>query len=102
MARNTKVEADHNAPSITQILAKFVATHPSRGWSDAVDHEAHRTFMNWAGCAVGAAKHESAEILASARTQVTHLVTQHPVASLLGAFAIGFAVARIVRALGED
>jgi len=61
MARNTKVEADHNAPSITQILAKFVALHPSRGWSDAVDHEAHRTFMNWVGCAVGAAKHESAE-----------------------------------------
>jgi hypothetical protein len=45
---------------------------------------------------------EPAEILASARTQVTHLVTQHPVASLLGAFAIGFAVARVVRALGED
>jgi len=61
MARNTKVEADHNAPPITQILAKFVASHPSRGWSDAVDHEAHRTFMNWAGCAVGAARHESAE-----------------------------------------
>ena len=61
MARNTKVEADHNAPPITQILAKFVATHPSRGWDDAVDHEAHRTFLNWVGCAVGAAKHESAE-----------------------------------------
>jgi 2-methylcitrate dehydratase PrpD len=61
MARNTKVEADHNAPPITQILAKFVATHPSRGWSDAVGHEAHRTFLNWVGCAVGAAKHESAE-----------------------------------------
>ena len=61
MARNTKVEADHNAPPITQLLAKFVATHPSRGWGDAVDHEAHRTFMNWVGCAVGAAKHESAE-----------------------------------------
>jgi 2-methylcitrate dehydratase PrpD len=61
MARNTKVEADHNAPPITQILAEFVATHPSRGWSDAVEHEAHRTFLNWVGCAVGAAKHESAE-----------------------------------------
>src|SRR5260370_1345207 len=55
MARNTQVEADLNAPPVTQILAKFVATHPSRGWSDAVDHEAHRTFMNWVGCAVGAA-----------------------------------------------
>ncbi len=61
MARNTQVSADHNAPPITQILANFVATHPSRGWSDAVDHEAHRTFMNWLGCAVGAANHEAAD-----------------------------------------
>jgi 2-methylcitrate dehydratase PrpD len=61
MARNTQVAADHNAPPITQILAEFVATHPSRGWSDAVDHEAHRTFMNWLGCAVGAARHEAAD-----------------------------------------
>jgi hypothetical protein len=45
---------------------------------------------------------EPAELLETARTQVTQLVTKHPVASLLGAFAIGFAVARIVRALGED
>ena len=45
---------------------------------------------------------EPAELLETARTQVTQLVTRHPVASLLGAFAIGFAVARIVRALGED
>jgi 2-methylcitrate dehydratase PrpD len=61
MARNTQVTADHNAPPVTQTLARFVATHPSRGWSDAVDHEAHRTFMNWLGCAVGAAHHEAAE-----------------------------------------
>ncbi len=60
MARNTQVTADHNAPAVTQTLARFVASHPSRGWSDAVDHEAHRTFMNWLGCAVGAAQHESA------------------------------------------
>jgi 2-methylcitrate dehydratase PrpD len=56
MARNTQVAADHNAPPVTQILARFVATHPSRGWSDAVDHEAHRTFFKWLGCAVGAAR----------------------------------------------
>ena len=61
MARNTQVTADHNAPPVTQTLARFVATHPSRGWSDAVDHEAHRTFLNWLGCAVGAAHHEAAE-----------------------------------------
>lgn len=60
MARNTQVTADHHAPAVTQTLARFVASHPSRGWSDAVDHEAHRTFMNWLGCAVGAAQHESA------------------------------------------
>ena len=60
MARNTQVSADHNAPAVTQILANFVATHPSRGWSDAVDHEAHRTFLNWLGCAVGASHHEAA------------------------------------------
>ena len=59
MARNTAVTADHNAPPITQMLARFVATHPSRGWSDAVDAEAHRTLLNWLGCAVGAAHHES-------------------------------------------
>ena len=61
MARNTQVTADHNAPPVTQILAKFVATHPSKGWSDAVDHDAHRTFTNWLGCAVGAAHHEAAD-----------------------------------------
>jgi len=59
MARNTQIAADHDAPPITQMLADFVATHPSRGWSDAVEHEAHRTFLNWAGCAVGAATHEA-------------------------------------------
>ena len=61
MAINTKVAADANAPPITQILAKFVSAHPSKGWDDKVEHEAHRTFMNWVGCAVGAAKHDSAE-----------------------------------------
>ena len=54
MARNTQVPADDNAPPITKILAEYVASHASRGWSDAVDHEAHRTFLNWLGCAVGA------------------------------------------------
>ena len=61
MARNTKVPADHNAPPVTRTLARFVATHPGRGWSDSVDREAHRTFLNWVGCAVGAATHESVE-----------------------------------------
>lgn len=53
MARNTRVDADTNAPPITRALARFVATHPSRGWSDAVEREAHRSLLNWMGCAVG-------------------------------------------------
>ena len=80
MARNTRVEADHHAPPITQVLAKFVSSHPSRGWSDAVDHEAHRTFLNWAGCAVGAAKHESAEAALGA----VRMLQPAPQSSILG------------------
>jgi 2-methylcitrate dehydratase PrpD len=80
MARNTKVPADHNAPPVTKTLAKLVATHPSRGWSDAVDHEAHRTFLNWAGCAVGAAKHESVESALGA----VNMLKPAPQSSILG------------------
>ena len=80
MARNTQVSADHNAPAITQTLANFVANHPSRGWSDAVDHEAHRTLMNWLGCAVGATAHEAAGA-ALAAVQVLQPAAQ---ASVLG------------------
>ncbi|MFO1195525.1 MAG: MmgE/PrpD family protein [Burkholderiaceae bacterium] len=61
MALNTKVDADRNAPPVTATLARFVATHPSRGWSDAVEHEARRTFANWLGCAVGASGHAAVE-----------------------------------------
>jgi 2-methylcitrate dehydratase PrpD len=80
MARNTQVAADHNAPPITQILAQFVASHPSRGWSDAVDHEAHRTFMNWLGCAVGAAQHEAADAALAA----VRMLEPAPQATVLG------------------
>ncbi len=61
MTLNTHVAADTQAPPITQELARFVAEHPSRGWNDAVDHEAHRTFLNWLGCAIGAARHEAVD-----------------------------------------
>ena len=80
MARNTQVAADHHAPPVTDILARFVAEHPSRGWSDAIDHEAHRTFINWVGCAVGAAHHETARA-ALAAVQALQPAAQ---ASLLG------------------
>jgi len=61
MAHNTQVGADTQAPPVTAILARFVSGHASRGWNDAVEHEAHRTFYNWLGCAIGAAQHEAAD-----------------------------------------
>ncbi|MBC5765726.1 MmgE/PrpD family protein [Ramlibacter albus] len=80
MARNTTVPADLSAPPITSILAKFVSGHASRGWSDAVDHEAHRTFYNWLGCAVGAAKHEAADAAIAA----VQMLQPAPQATVLG------------------
>lgn len=61
MARNTHIVADQNAPAVTSILGRYVANHPSAGWDRSIEHEAHRTFMNWLGCAVGAARHETAD-----------------------------------------
>jgi 2-methylcitrate dehydratase PrpD len=61
VAHNTVVTADQNAPPVTRILAEFVATHPSHGWDDVVEHEAHRTLLTWVGCAVGASSHPAIE-----------------------------------------
>ena len=80
MARNTQVAADPDAPPVTQILARFVATHPSRGWSDTVEKEAHRTFLNWIGCAVGAANHEACDAALAA----VQMLQPPPQASVLG------------------
>jgi len=57
MAHNTQVSADAHAPPVTQILADFVTKHPSQGWDASVDKEAHRTLLNWVGCAIGASQH---------------------------------------------
>ncbi len=80
MARNTQVSADHQAPPVTQILGAFAANHPSRGWSDAVEHEAHRTLMNWVGCAIGAAHHDTA----NAALAAVRLLQPTAQASVLG------------------
>jgi 2-methylcitrate dehydratase PrpD len=61
MAHNTKVTADHAAPPVTRILAEFVAGHASGLWDARVENEAHRTFMNWLGCAIGASRHATIE-----------------------------------------
>ena len=80
MTINTAVAADHNAPPITAQLAQFVAEHPSQGWSETVEHEAHRTFLNWLGCAIGAARHEAVESALAA----VNMLTPAPQATLAG------------------
>jgi 2-methylcitrate dehydratase PrpD len=61
MAHNTNVTADADAPPITATLAVFAAGHPSRGWDDGVEKEAHRTVLNWVGCAIGASQHPTVQ-----------------------------------------
>jgi len=61
MTHNTLVAADSGAPPVTRILAEFAASHPSRGWDESVERAAHRTLLNWAGCAVGASRHATVE-----------------------------------------
>lgn len=80
MARNTTVKADHNAPAITELLAKFVVNHPSKGWSDKVEYEAHRTFANWFGCAIGPSQHETVQAALAAVTELSPA----PQAAILG------------------
>jgi len=70
MARDTNITAEAKAPAATQILADFVATHPSRGWSDAVEHEAQRTLLNYFGCAIGASRHATLEAALAAVTEL--------------------------------
>ena len=72
--------APNDIPPITALLARFVATHPSRGWSDAIEREAHRTWLNWLGCAIGAAHHESVRSALAACT----MLAPAPQATLLG------------------
>lgn len=70
MTVNTSVEVDADVPSLTLELARFVANHPSAGWDEHVEHDAHRTFMNWLGCAIGASQHAT---LAAALATVLEL-----------------------------
>ncbi|MDE2145706.1 MAG: MmgE/PrpD family protein [Burkholderiales bacterium] len=80
MAHAPAAAADNDAPAVTQALARFVATHPSRGWNDAVEAEAHRTLLNWLGCAIGAAHHDAVS-MALAACQV---LQPAPQAAVLG------------------
>jgi 2-methylcitrate dehydratase PrpD len=46
---------------VTRKLAKFVVEHRYADIPQKVRHEAARSFLNWTGCAVGAARHETVE-----------------------------------------
>ena len=50
-----------------------------------VDHEAHRTFLRWLGCAVGAAKHEAADAALAAVNELQPA----PQATVAGRSSIG-------------
>jgi 2-methylcitrate dehydratase PrpD len=67
-------------PPVTRTLAQFAATHPSHGWSEAVEREAHRTLLNWLGCAIGASGHDAA----SAALAACQMLHPAPQATLFG------------------
>jgi 2-methylcitrate dehydratase PrpD len=46
---------------VTRTLAEFLVEHRYADIPEKVRHEAARSFLNWVGCAVGAARHEAVE-----------------------------------------
>jgi 2-methylcitrate dehydratase PrpD len=54
------------APSVTETLAAYVAGATPEALPAAVRREAARTFLNWAGCAVGGSQHETVDIALAA------------------------------------
>ena len=70
MARDTPSPAVATAPEATRILAEFAAGHPSQGWSDAIEHEAHRALLNYFGCAIGASRHPTVEAALAAALEL--------------------------------
>jgi 2-methylcitrate dehydratase PrpD len=62
--------AAEQVPEVTRMLAAFVAAHPSRGWSDAVDREARRTLQNYLGCAIGASRHPAVDAALAATLEL--------------------------------
>ena len=61
MARDTSAAEVATVPEATRLLAEFAAGHVSKGWSDAIEHEAHRALLNYVGCAIGASRHRTVD-----------------------------------------
>src|SRR5690625_4252041 len=74
MSKHISCDLGDNTPNIAKILADFIVNHPSKGWAKEVEHEAHRTFINWISCAIGAANHITTEtaLRAVKRLQPSH------------------------------
>src|SRR5512143_583459 len=70
MARDTSAAAVATAPEATRLLAEFAARHASQGWSDAIEREAHRTLLNYFGCAIGASRHPTVEAALAAALEL--------------------------------
>ena len=51
---------------VTKTLAKFLVGHRYDDIPGKVRHEAARSFLNWAGCAVGACRHETVDRMLAA------------------------------------
>jgi 2-methylcitrate dehydratase PrpD len=98
MTRNSAVADEVEAPPITRILAEFVAGHPAGGFPASVAHQAHRTFFNWLGCAIGGARHEATDAAVAA----VQLLEPAPQASVLGrAEAVDMASAALINGIAS-
>lgn len=73
-------EADLGVPQVTRILAEWVVDLQNDDIPAAVRREGVRTFVNWVGCAVGGASHETTERVLAAVTPLSG----EKVASVLG------------------
>jgi 2-methylcitrate dehydratase PrpD len=71
---------EEDAGSPTQVLAAYVAGAIPDNLPEHVRKEATRTFLNWVGCAVGGARHETVDIALAALSPFSG----PPEASILG------------------
>ena len=51
----------NNSPEVTRTLARYVVGSSYDEIPQQVRHEAHRALLNWLGCAIGTAHHETIE-----------------------------------------
>ena len=66
MDRRSDVKGGAAAGPVTANLAAYVADATPTALPEAVRKEAARTFLNWVGCAVGGARHETVDIALAA------------------------------------